>query len=319
MAGRGSKRKASMPDISEQSISKKVVQTPLPSRPAIASYGGSVNEPVNEQQPAKMTKLDRRAAGFTSGEATPSINSNSGFKGSSSRTTPSTQDQEAMDTDSSDGSEDVGLGKNSDGKEPSFLAGLHEEPDDGSADDFHDDTIFDSQSEDVDETQLAAGPAKRPKPKRVTKTRGKMQTTSSSDEDMTLTFKTIREDLPPMSDLSEIFNHLTLEAYGHGLKEVLETLSRRSPIRVATMCSGTESPLLAINMIRDGKLFCAPVCASKTKISSALARNSHTQLQYNHLFSGEIVPFKQAFIQRNFSPAVIFRDIRELCKSSGKA
>ncbi len=29
------------------------------------------------------------------------------------------------------------------------------------------------------------------------------------------------------------------------------------------------------------------------------------------MFSAEIVPFKQAYIERNFSPPVIFRDIRE--------
>jgi hypothetical protein len=32
----------------------------------------------------------------------------------------------------------------------------------------------------------------------------------------------------------------------------------------------------------------------------------------NHLFSAEIVPFKQAYIERNFQPPIIFRDIREL-------
>lgn len=31
-----------------------------------------------------------------------------------------------------------------------------------------------------------------------------------------------------------------------------------------------------------------------------------------HLFSAEIDPFKQSYIQRNFSPDIIFRDVNEL-------
>jgi hypothetical protein len=31
-----------------------------------------------------------------------------------------------------------------------------------------------------------------------------------------------------------------------------------------------------------------------------------------HLFSAEIVPLKQAYIERNFHPPAIFRDVREL-------
>jgi len=36
-------------------------------------------------------------------------------------------------------------------------------------------------------------------------------------------------------------------------------------------------------------------------------------LQIEHVFSCEIEPFKQAYIERNFSPPILFRDIRELC------
>jgi hypothetical protein len=34
--------------------------------------------------------------------------------------------------------------------------------------------------------------------------------------------------------------------------------------------------------------------------------------ELDHLFSGEIVPYKQAFIERNFQPPIIFCDITEL-------
>ena len=32
----------------------------------------------------------------------------------------------------------------------------------------------------------------------------------------------------------------------------------------------------------------------------------------DHVFSCEIEPFKQAYIERNFAPPILFRDIREL-------
>lgn len=38
-------------------------------------------------------------------------------------------------------------------------------------------------------------------------------------------------------------------------------------------------------------------------------------LQFEHLYSAEIVPFKQAFIELNFSPELLFRDIIEMAQS----
>lgn len=48
---------------------------------------------------------------------------------------------------------------------------------------------------------------------------------------------------------------------------------------------------------------------------------SHFGLNFeiDHLFSAEIVPFKQAYIERNFSPPIIFRDIKELIDSDTDA
>lgn len=66
-------------------------------------------------------------------------------------------------------------------------------------------------------------------------------------------------------------------------------------LRVATMCSGTESPLLALK-----------------KMADALRRTYDVVLDVEHVFSCEIEPFKQAYIERNFSPKLLFRDIREL-------
>jgi len=77
------------------------------------------------------------------------------------------------------------------------------------------------------------------------------------------------------------------------LQELIKALGR--PIRVATMCSGTESPLLALD-----------------KIANATNTEYGQKLGVDHVFSCEIEPFKQAYIERNFAPPILFRDIREL-------
>ena len=61
--------------------------------------------------------------------------------------------------------------------------------------------------------------------------------------------------------------------------------SAGAPLRVATICSGSEAPMLALEMMG---------------------------LVVQHVFSCEIEPFKQAFIFRNFSPDVLFRDACQL-------
>ncbi|GAB7360989.1 hypothetical protein MBLNU230_g0972t1 [Neophaeotheca triangularis] len=104
----------------------------------------------------------------------------------------------------------------------------------------------------------------------------------------------LKEELPPLSDVREIFQDMTAKALGNGLNDATKHLSGRS-LRVATMCSGTESPLLALELIQ-----------------SSLRTLEAGPLHFTHLFSAEIVPFKQAYIQRNFQPHLIFRDITEL-------
>lgn len=61
------------------------------------------------------------------------------------------------------------------------------------------------------------------------------------------------------------------------------------------MCSGTESPLLALEETRR-----------------AIKSLWELDLQVEHVFSCEIEPFKQAYIERNFSPPLLFRDVCEL-------
>lgn len=99
-------------------------------------------------------------------------------------------------------------------------------------------------------------------------------------------------DLPPIHDIAAIFSDMVVRT--PEMKSVAKHLRGR-PLRVATMCSGTESPLLALELIR---------------------RSIETQYGVNlgieHVFSCEIEAFKQAYIERNFQPPILFRDVCEL-------
>ena len=66
----------------------------------------------------------------------------------------------------------------------------------------------------------------------------------------------IHRELPPLSDIHEIFDDMSTAAISNEEFELRETLGRLNgkTINVATMCSGTESPLLALNMCKDGKV-----------------------------------------------------------------
>ena len=50
----------------------------------------------------------------------------------------------------------------------------------------------------------------------------------------------------------------------------------------------------------------------ETNLFAALKEHHGLKLNIDHVFSAEIVPFKQAYIERNFHPKIIFRDMREL-------
>ncbi|KAJ1308686.1 hypothetical protein OPQ81_004377 [Rhizoctonia solani] len=101
--------------------------------------------------------------------------------------------------------------------------------------------------------------------------------------------------LPPMASIPDMFADIVHRM--PELQKVSKHLNGRA-LRVATMCSGTESPLLALGMI-----------------SRAMAATGHT-FKVEHVFSCEIEPFKQAYIERNFSPPILFRDVCELGAST---
>lgn len=98
--------------------------------------------------------------------------------------------------------------------------------------------------------------------------------------------------LPPISRIPDIFADLVSNA--PEIASVGEHLKGRK-MRVATMCSGTESPLLALDLMRR-----------------AIREQYDVDLDVEHVFSCEIEPFKQAYIERNFSPPILFRDVCEL-------
>lgn len=58
--------------------------------------------------------------------------------------------------------------------------------------------------------------------------------------------------LPPLYKLEDIYEHMTKRALELNFDDVLAHLGSK-PLRVVTMCSGTESPLLALEMVQNGK------------------------------------------------------------------
>lgn len=101
---------------------------------------------------------------------------------------------------------------------------------------------------------------------------------------------------PPISDLGDIYTDIVDRMPEKLLKPLAETLAGQGrALRVATMCSGTESPLLALNLI-----------------SRAVEAKWGIKMGIDHVFSCELEPFKQAYIERNFKPPLLFRDVTEL-------
>lgn len=95
---------------------------------------------------------------------------------------------------------------------------------------------------------------------------------------------------PPISTIDGIFDDIAINATKLGLREALPP----SALRIATMCSGTEAPLLGMTLMQQ-----------------ALRRQGETSFEVSHIFSAEIEHYKQAYIERNFSPSLLFRDVTE--------
>jgi hypothetical protein len=122
------------------------------------------------------------------------------------------------------------------------------------------------------------------------------------------------DDLPIITEPQAMFDDMIAQRFGlddrqqrQPLLSLLKKLQDR-PLKVATMCSGTESPILALDMLQKAisKLL-------QESPGGGGGGDSFTSiLPMEHVFSCEIEPFKQAYIERNFAPPLLFRDIREL-------
>ena len=101
----------------------------------------------------------------------------------------------------------------------------------------------------------------------------------------------IDSGLPPLHEGLEIFEDLLRNLNAH------ENVLGREPlsINVATVCSGTDSPIFALNLMQEA------------------ARNlGQDFIHFSHKFACELEAFKQAFIRRNVDPPLIFRNVLEL-------
>jgi hypothetical protein len=84
-------------------------------------------------------------------------------------------------------------------------------------------------------------------------------------------------NLAPVSKLSTIFDDIISRVIP-SMQKLLGSKGYRK-LRVATMCSGTESPLLALGMF-----------------SKAIKARGLGYLEVEHVFSCEIEPYKQAWV-----------------------
>ena len=60
--------------------------------------------------------------------------------------------------------------------------------------------------------------------------------------------------LPPMHQINEIFDDIALKAKEAGIESFLDHIGSRK-LKVATMCSGTEAPVMALEMFIDRTFF----------------------------------------------------------------
>lgn len=98
-----------------------------------------------------------------------------------------------------------------------------------------------------------------------------------------------------LRDIDAMFDDMTTNVWELGFGGAQAPFVRdNTRIRIVTMCSGTDSPLIALNLVQR-----------------SLQRQGKDYFKVNHLASCEIEPFKQAFIERNFSPPTIFHDVTE--------
>jgi C-5 cytosine-specific DNA methylase len=77
--------------------------------------------------------------------------------------------------------------------------------------------------------------------------------------------------------------------------------SKTTPLRLGTACSGTDAPALAMTMVQEQ--------IEKRRWNNNT--NKNMSFHYEHIFSCEVDPFKQAYLARNFD-SILYPDICKL-------
>nr|KAK5436053.1 hypothetical protein LTR18_009632 [Exophiala xenobiotica] len=103
---------------------------------------------------------------------------------------------------------------------------------------------------------------------------------------------------PPLHDIHEIFVHIAQKAKKKGIADACHPF-KDVDLRLFTLCSGTDAPVVAMTLIKQ-----------------ALKLLDVKGFNFQHVGSCEIEPQKQAFIERNFKPPVLFRDVTEFTTHS---
>ncbi|KAL6244903.1 hypothetical protein RBB50_008431 [Rhinocladiella similis] len=101
---------------------------------------------------------------------------------------------------------------------------------------------------------------------------------------------------PPLHDIYDIFLDMAEKALTRHFDEACRIFEENG-LTVFTLCSGTDSPVVATSLI-----------------SRALRQLGVNNFNVNHVGSCEIEPGKQAFLERNFHPSVLFRDVTDFIK-----
>lgn len=148
---------------------------------------------------------------------------------------------------------------------------------------------FESSSDNAADIEDDGSIDLEPEPTSAPRRKSQLHATSAPKQGKGIDFS-----LPPLDNIKDIITDLASKGLKLGLRSALRRLRGRV-INVATMCSGTESPLLFLQMLNE-----------------ALQALGEPSLPTMHSFSAEIDTTKQAYIERNFHPRVLFRDARQL-------
>jgi len=84
-------------------------------------------------------------------------------------------------------------------------------------------------------------------------------------------------------------------------------LSRSRPLRIATVCSGTDAPAMALDRVFQ--------CLAE-RGGQLVGRDRPRMME--HVFSCENVPFKRSFIASTTDPPLLFNDVTEIAEGRGK-